>query len=139
MITIPMPARKPVMIGAESSSAIQPRRSSQTPRDADADHHREDPDELDVVGAPRGREHADPGGEQRGDRRVGANRDLRTGAEQRKHEAAGDEGVEAGYRGHAGKPRGRELLRHRDHEQCRGGHQVGRQPLTPVTLERRAR
>jgi hypothetical protein len=93
-----------------------------------ADHHREDADQVDVVGRAGRREAQDADREERRDRRVGADRHLRVGAEQREQHGAGDEGVEAGDRRHAGQARGGELLGHRDHQQRQRREQVGRRP-----------
>ncbi len=92
------------------------------------DHHGQDAHQLDVVRRAQGGEADDPRREQRRDRRVGADRHLRVGAEEGEEHGAGDEGVEAGDRGHPGEPRGRQLLGQRDGEQRQSGHEVGTRP-----------
>ena len=102
----------------------------------EADHHRQDPYQVDITGRAGQREGAHPGREQRSNRRIGPHGHLRIRSEQGEEHRPGDEGVEAGDRWHARQPGGRELLGHGDDEQRQARHQVRPGPGTPVSLQR---
>ena len=100
------------------------------------DHDRQDPHEVDVTGRAGQGERRNPGREQRCDRRVGAHRHLRVGAQEGEEHRPGHEGVEAGDGRHPGQAGRGQLLGQGDHQEGQAGHQVGARPGAPVPVQR---
>ena len=104
--------------------------------DEGAHHQRHEGHEVGVARRAGDSHRRHAGSKDGGDRRIGAHGHMPVGADQRKHQRPGHEGVQSGGRGHDGQVSGGDLFGDGQGEQSQAGDDVGAQPRKPILPER---
>ena len=129
-----MPARKPVVTGIESRSAIQPRRKMPANEKQEPDHQRQRSREHQILRVAGGGQCRQASGKDRRDGRIRAARQEAIASEQGECQRAREKGEEADLRGKPAEPGGRHLLGDRDRGERQSREQIVGEELKSVAI-----